>query len=176
MTNQYLATYLIDHLAGSVAAIELLEDLEAVYADTALASFFAELKTDIEADRQELQALMNRLQIVESQARMVIAWLTEKCVELKLRLDDSSRGPLRLLESLEAVGLGIQGKLGMWHALSAAALDFPPLQRLADYERLAQRAEEQRRRVEVVRLESAKAAFAAERYYNSVEGSRPMSL
>lgn len=163
MTNKYLATYLIDHLAGSVAALELLEDLKAAYADTALAGFFAELQTDIASDQRQLQGLMDRLQIVESRPRKVSAWLTEKFIELKLHLDDRARGPLRLLESLEAVGLGIHGKLAMWHALNAAAEDFPPLQGLVDYERLAQRAEEQRRRVEVVRLEAAKAAFAAER-------------
>jgi hypothetical protein len=55
VTNQYLATYLIDHLAGSVAALDLLENLKAAYADTALANFFAQLQTDMEADRKELQ-------------------------------------------------------------------------------------------------------------------------
>jgi hypothetical protein len=44
--------------------------------------------------------------------------------------------------------------------LKAAAEDFPPLQGVVDYERLARRAEEQRRRLEIVRLEAAKAAFA----------------
>ena len=56
MTNKYLAIYLIDHLAGSVAAIELLKDLEAAYADTALAGFFAELQTDIAADSMTASA------------------------------------------------------------------------------------------------------------------------
>ena len=163
MANEYLATYLNDHLAGSVAAIELLEHLEAAYADMEIARFFAELQGNIAAERRELHGLMDRLQIAESRPRKVSAWLTEKFIELKLHLDDSARGPLRLLESLETVGLGIHGKLAMWHALNVAAADFPPLQGLVDYERLAQRAEEQRRRVEVVRLEAAKAAFAAER-------------
>ena len=31
MVNEHLATYLNDHLAGSVAAIELLEHLQAAY-------------------------------------------------------------------------------------------------------------------------------------------------
>ena len=83
--------------------------------------------------------------------------------ELKLRLDDSARGPLRLLESFEVVGLGIHGKLALWRALNAAADVSPELQGLLDYERTVQRAEEQRCRVEVVRLEAAKAAFAAAR-------------
>jgi len=39
----------------------------------------------------------------------------------------------------------------------------PKLQGLLDYERMAQRAEKQRCRVEVVRLEAAKTAFAAAR-------------
>ena len=39
----------------------------------------------------------------------------------------------------------------------------PELQGLLDYERMAQRAEEQRSRAEVVRLEAAKTAFAAAR-------------
>jgi hypothetical protein len=136
VTNQYLATYLIDHLAGSVAALELLEDLKAAYGNTALANFFAQLRTDIAADREELQVLMDRLQIVETPPRKVIAWLTEKFVELKLRLDDRARGSLRLLESLEVVGLGIQGKLAMWHSLNTVAVDSAPLRGLVDYERL----------------------------------------
>jgi hypothetical protein len=164
VNNQYLATYLIDHLAGSVAALELLEELKATYADTALTNFFTQLQTDIAADREELQTLMDRLQIVESQPRKAIAWLAEKSIALKLHLDDNARGPLRLLESLEAVAIGIHGKSGMWQSLNAAAENFPPLQGLVDYERLARRAEEQRRRVEVVRLEAAKAAFTGARY------------
>ena len=158
MANDYLRTYLNDHLAGSLAALDLLEHLEAVYTETGLASFFVELRRDISADRNELQRLMNRLQLDESRPRKVSAWLTGKFTELKLRLDDSSRGPLRLLESLEVLGLGIHGKLALWRALGAAA-DSSPALRGFDYERLTRRAEEQRWRVEVVRLEAAKAAF-----------------
>jgi hypothetical protein len=101
---------------------------------------------------------MNRLQVDESRPRKVSAWLIGKFTELKLRVDDSSHGPLRLLESLEVLGLGIYGKLALWRALGAAA-DSSPVLRGFDYERLTQRAEEQRWRVEVVRLEAAKAAF-----------------
>lgn len=160
MTNDYLATYLIDHLAGSVAALELLEDLETTYAGTALRDFFVALQTDIEADQKELQLLMDRLQINESRPRKVAAWLAEKSIALKVRLDDKASGPLRLLESLEVVGLGIHGKLALWQALKAAAEELPPLRGPVDYERLTRRAEEQRGRIEIVRLEAAKVAFA----------------
>jgi hypothetical protein len=158
MANEHLGTYLNDHLAGSVAAVELLEHLEAAHAGTEMARFFAELRTDIEADRQELKALMERLHISESRPRKATAWLAGKFTELKMRLDDGARGPLRLLESLEAISLGVAGKLALWRALRAAA-EIAPQLREADYERLARRADEQRGRVEVRRIEAARAAL-----------------
>jgi ferritin-like metal-binding protein YciE len=75
-------------------------------------------------------------------------------------VDDSAEGALRLLEVSEAVALGIEGKRALWGALAAAAEAAPALQ-VADYARLARRAEEQRQRVETVRLGAARAAFTA---------------
>ncbi len=159
MAHKYLATYLNDHLAGSVAAVELLKHLETVYPGTEMARFFATLRDDIAADRQQLERLMHSLQIFESRPRKTNAWIAGKFTELKLRLDDRARGPLRLLESLEAIALGIHGKLALWHALSAAASVNSALRGILDYERLQRRAEEQRQAVEILRLEAAKAAF-----------------
>jgi hypothetical protein len=160
MVNEHLAVYLNDHLAGSVAALELIEYLRAARAGTALEAFFAELHTDVMADRQELEALMARLHIAESRRRKATAWLAEKATQLKLQLDDPAGGTLRLLEGLEALAVGIEGKRGLWQALAAVAEDEPELQG-NDYPRLIQRAEEQHRRVEVARLQAAKAAFRA---------------
>ena len=157
--NEHLATYLNDHLAGSVVAIELMEHLEATFAGTPVAAFVAELRADVETDRRELEALMVQLQIAESRTRKASAWLTEKFTELKLRLDDPAGGELRLFESYEALSLGIEGKRSLWLALSAAAADTPALQ-IVDYGRLIQRAEEQRSRVEARRLEAAKTALS----------------
>jgi hypothetical protein len=163
MAHEHLATYLNDHLAGSTAILELLEHLEAAYAGTELARFFAALRTDIEADRQELEALMDRLQITESRTRKASAWIAGKFAELKMRLDDNARGPLRLLESLEALDIGIHGKWVLWRNLIAAAEVAPALRGITDYEHLAQRAEAQLKRVELHRLEAAKTAFAETR-------------
>ena len=159
MANEHLATYLNDHLSGSIAAIELLEHLESAYAGKELERFFAELRKDIEADRKELERLMERLEIAQSRPRKAGAWIAGKFAELKMRLDDSARGPLKLLESLEAVELGINGKLALWRALIAAVEIAPALRGVLDYQRLAGRATEQIERVELRRLEAAKAAF-----------------
>ena len=159
MAKEHLATYLNDHLSGSVAAIELLEHLQGAYAGNELEHFFAELRNDIEADRQELKRLMDQLEIPQSGTRKAGAWIAGKLAELKMRLDDSAHGPLRLLESLEAVELGINGKLALWRALIAAAEVAPALRGALDYQRLAKRATEQIERVEAHRLNAAKAAF-----------------
>jgi hypothetical protein len=161
MANEHLATYLNDHLAGSVVAVELMENLEAAYAGTPIATFINDLRMEVEADQRELEELMSRLEISQSRTRQVSAWLTEKVTELKLRIDDSAQGNLRLLESLEALSLGIEGKKSLWLALAAAA-EISPQLRLVDYERLKQRAEEQRSRVELKRIEVAKVALRGE--------------
>jgi hypothetical protein len=161
MANEHLATYLNDHLAGSVVAVELMENLEAAYAETPIANFVNSIRIEVEADQRELQQLMSRLEISESRTRQVSAWLTEKLTELKLRLDDSAHGNLRLFESLEALSLGIEGKKALWLALAAAS-EISPQFRLVDYERLQARAEEQRSQVENKRIEIAKVALLGE--------------
>lgn len=155
MGNEHLATYLNDHLAGSVVALELLEHLESTHKGTPLESFFKELTVEITADREKLEALMSQLNISESRTRKASAWLTEKVTALKLRFDDPSDGDLRLFESLEALSLGIEGKRGLWLALSTVAEKTPSLQVLG-YQELIRRAEEQRSRVEEKRSETAK--------------------
>ncbi|HEV7681518.1 MAG TPA: hypothetical protein VGO68_05315 [Pyrinomonadaceae bacterium] len=158
MANRHIATYLNDHLAGSVVALELLDSLEAAHAESELGAFFKQLHADIAADQDELQNLMQHLDIAESRTRKASAWLTEKLTELKLRFDDPKDGSLRLFESLEALSLGIEGKRSLWIALMAAARESSPL-RILDYKRLTQRAQEQRARVETQRIETAKKAL-----------------
>src|SRR5215207_2089765 len=102
-----LSVYLNDHLAGSVAAVELLRHLETAHEGTDLATFATALRADIEVDQAELEELMGRLTIPRGAARRAIAWIAEKAAELKLAVDDSANGALRLFEGVEAVSLGI---------------------------------------------------------------------
>lgn len=160
MADKCIATYLNDHLAGSEAALQLLKHVERAHAGNPAARFAAELRSDITEDRRELEALMARLQVAVSGPRKLAAWLTEKMTELKLRLDDPGDGVLRLLEIFEAVSIGVEGKRLLWRSLATAAEGVPELAG-PDYRLLQQRAEEQRRRVETVRLEAARAALGS---------------
>ena len=159
MTNPHLSTYLNDHLAGSEAALELLDHLEAEHAGTPIAMLAAGLRQDIVADRRELEALMARLEIAQSGPRKATAWLAELATRLKLRLDDPQGGGLRLLEIFEALSLGIEGKRLLWRSLKTAAVYNPELQG-TDYQRLEQRADEQRIGLEPFRMGAAKGTFA----------------
>lgn len=160
MANKHLATYLNDHLAGATGALELLSHLEEAYAGTPLGAMLEQLHTDIEANRQQLEHLIERLQIDVSAPRKVSAWLGEKLVYLKLQLDDTTTGDMRLFEGLEALALGIQGQRALWNALAIASEAEPGLQGV-DYDRLIQSAEHQYRRVEEQRLEAARQALTA---------------
>lgn len=158
MTHEHLATYLNDHLAGSVVALELMEHLERAHRDAPVAAFLAELRAEVAADRDELERLIERLGARESLTRQAAAWFTEKIARLKLQLDSSAAAPMGLFEGLEVLSLGIEGKRSLWRALSAVAPSVPALQGV-DYERLLRRAEEQRGRVEGERLAAAAAAL-----------------
>lgn len=160
MANENLATYLNDHLAGAQGAIDLLESLEKSYQGTEVGGFVTILKSEIDSDRQELKALVLRLKLEESAVRKVSGWLAEKLGELKLFFD-SQDGDFPLFEAFEALSVGIEGKRLLWRALSATEHEVAGL-RGPDYERLIERAEDQRKRVEDERLKTAKKAFTEE--------------
>jgi hypothetical protein len=150
--RRHLTVYLNDHLAGSMVAVELLMALERTHAEIEPA--LAALRVDVEQDQMELKALMDRLNIPEWGVRKIGGWLAGKTTQLKMRIDDRPGGVLHLFESLEALSLGIEGKLALWRTLKAVA-DLSPDLACSDYERLMKRAIEQRSRAEALRLQSA---------------------
>jgi hypothetical protein len=134
-----------------------LAHVETIEAAEPFAPTISRVRAEIEADQQELEMLIGRLQISQSTPRQVVAWLGEKASQIKLRLDDPADGALRLLESLEAVAIGVQGKRGLWAALRAAAVSGLHEN---NYERLIKRADDQHRQLEAIRLEVARAVLA----------------
>lgn len=159
MSHDALTTYLNDHLAGSVAAIELLDHLLRLQAGAAGERVLAAVRTEVEEDQQVLQSVLRELGGKESRVRQAAAWLTEKLVRAKLRLDDPGTGELHKLEALEALALGIQGKAALWRALAAAGARLPQVRHL-DFAALEQRALNQFQRIDGLRLQTAPAALS----------------
>lgn len=162
MSDEFLAIYLNDHLAGALVAVELLQHLERTYAGHSVEQFATALRSDIEEDRRELRRLMSALGVAESRARQATAWIAERITLMKLRLDDWAAGDFRLFEALEALALGIDGKRALWVTLARIATETPGMS-LLDFDELISRAIEQRERVERRRLQAALGALVPAR-------------
>jgi hypothetical protein len=156
MKGTHLTTYLNDHLAGSVVALELLDYLTGL--EPTDRPVLAALRTEVEEDQVVLKQLLERVGGKESQLRKAGAWISEKLGQAKLRWDDPNTSDLRRLEALETLALGIQGKLALWRALSAIARQVPQLATI-DLPRLQQRAIDQFGRVDALRIQAAQAAL-----------------
>jgi hypothetical protein len=159
VTSKYLGIYLNDHLAGSTGGLELVKRAAGEHEGTPLGAFLAGLKTEIEADRRELEAIMDQLGVTANPAKQAVAWAGEKAGRLKLNGELRGTSPLTPFIELEALSLGIEGKRLMWTGLAAAE----PVAREIGPERLVRliaRAGEQREEVERHRAEQARIALA----------------
>ena len=154
-----LSSYLNDHLAGSVGALELLDRLIETYQGKPLEPFFADLRDEIDADQETLKKLIAELGEEESTVRKAGAWVMEKFSRGKIQLGGEGEERMGLFLALEGLALGIHGKRSLWRALAAAAETIPSL-RNQDYVTLERRAVEQHDRVEAKRLEVARDVFA----------------
>lgn len=156
--NDALDVYLNDHLAASAAAVELVERLRDNNEGTPLAAYMDVLGREIEADRTTLMEVMERLDVAPSKPKQVVG----KAIETlsRFRLSDRVTGDpdvTRLMET-ETLSLGIEGKLGLWRALSQVISTRPALTAF-DLPRLMSRAIEQRTGLEPYRLEAAAQAL-----------------
>jgi hypothetical protein len=153
-STRHLHTYLNDHLAGSVAALELLDHLVKRHEKNPLEMFLHDLRTEISADQETLRTLIRKLGAEESSVRKAGAWIAQKIGQMKIGPADAD-DRFGLLQALEALALGIAGKKLLWRLLGAIASDVPELQG-TDFRRLEMRAEEQITRVEAERLRTAR--------------------
>jgi hypothetical protein len=159
MNGKHLTSYLKDHFAGSVAAVELLDHLISSNRGKCDEQFFIQLRKEVAHDQDVLQGLLHNLDADKGPLRNTAAFLSEKLARIKLLLEDPSGGKLARLEKLEALALGIEGKRSLWRALLTVAEKIPALRKL-DLTRLGQRADDQHERVEVRRIQAARDAFS----------------
>lgn len=155
-----LGNYLNDHLAGSVAALELLDRMIEACEGKPLERFLRQLREDIHEDQGKLQELIEKVGASESAVRKAGAWIAEKLTRPKIDLGDGSKKEIGVFLALEALLLGITGKRSLWRALQSASKTVPALARL-DYSGLEKRAIEQCEQVEARRLEMARLVFNA---------------
>jgi hypothetical protein len=153
-----LDVYLNDHLAGSAAAVELVERIRENNEGTALAAHMEGLLGEIEADRDTLGVVMERLGVTRSTPKQAAGKVLEALSRLRLNEHITGTEEVTLLMELETLSLGIEGKLSLWRSLTEVTGSRPELAAF-DLAALAARAVSQRAGVERFRLEAAAAAL-----------------
>ena len=155
--QDYLATYLTDHMAGARFAMSLLSHMQGTYRTEPLGDFATKLLDDIEHDFAILQTIAERLETSSNPIKEAGAWLAQKASQLKLRC--ARDNPLGTFESLEFLSLGVLGKLKLWQVLATLAPTRPALQNI-DFNELASRAQRQHDELERLRREVGQMVFA----------------
>jgi hypothetical protein len=146
-----LAIYLNDHLSGSTVGVELAQRAAANNRGSGYGRFLDELAAEIRSDRESLLEIMRSLQVGVDRVKVSAAWAAEKLGRLKLNGRIRGYSPLSRVVELEALTLGVSGKLALWRALDQLEPDRPELSRakllelIARAERQLSSLEEQRR-------------------------------
>ena len=156
--DRLLEIYLADHLAASTAGVALSCRISQSNAATAVGHVLRRLVIEIEEDRRTLQAIIAELGFRESKAKNTLAWAGEKVARLKLNGQLRGHSPLSGIVELEALSVGVAGKLALWTSLKST----PALSgRLSGYDldQLAERAQRQRTEIEELRINAVRETF-----------------
>lgn len=155
-----LGIYLSDHLAGSQAGLELAKRARGANESSRFGAPLAQLTDEIEADRATLLEVMSAVDVKPVTVKQLLAWSGEKLGRLKLNGQILGYSPLSRVVELEGLLIGVSGKLQLWRALAVVARTDHRLDGF-DFTALANRAEDQRRRLEELHADAAGEAFGA---------------
>ena len=153
-----LSIYLNDHLAAATAGANLARRTAGNNAGTGYGPVLEEVANEIEEDRAALVDVMERLSVSHDRLKTALAWGAERVGRLKLNGRLLGYSPLSRLEEIEALSLGVEGKLALWRALRSTHVSDPRLADI-DLEHLIERARSQRRRLERQRVRAADEAL-----------------
>jgi hypothetical protein len=156
--ERLLEIYLADHAAAATAGLELARRAAGSNASSAFGEALQRLAGEIQEDRQTLKRVVAELGFRESRAKAALAWAGERAARLKLNGQLTGYSPLSRVLELEALSVGIAGKLALWQSLQALTHIRSRLPDL-DLEELAARAQRQRDEVEKLRRQAVSDAF-----------------
>lgn len=149
---QFLAIYMNDHLAGSAAGVEMARRTRGANAGTEFGEPLDRLCREIEADRENLESIMDELGVSRSRLKPALGWIGEKLGRLKLNGQLHGYSPLSRVVELESLILGTTGRIRLWRLLADLVGD----QTSADLPALITSAEDQRGRLEELQLRAAR--------------------
>src|SRR4051812_34268369 len=157
LDKKLLGSYLNDHLAGATVGLELARRARSQNRGTRFGPVLEQLATEIAEDRRTLEELMKALGVGKDRVKVTVGWIGEKAGRLKLNGRLFGYSPLSRLIELEALALGVSGKLALWESLRAVA-DLNPVLDELELDGLIDRA---RGQIEVLERERVAAAELA---------------
>jgi hypothetical protein len=145
-----------DHLAASLAALELARHAAANNSETSMGDRLTDLARELQEDRDALQGIMDQLGVGKDRVKLTLGWTAEKVGRLKLNGSLLSYSPLSRLEELELLLLGVEGRLLLCETLGR----LPQAEQLEpELEQLTVRARSHRQLLRRLRRQAASTAF-----------------
>lgn len=159
-SQSLLHLYLRDHDAASAAGVRLIGRCHRANVGTPLAAQLAELELEVEQEQQQLRRLMDELGVTPSRVKRALAIGGESVGRLVPNGHLWKYSPLSRVLELEALSAAVAGKLRLWQALSAVAVDDRRLEP-ATFEALEEAAQRQLESLTALHRLAVELAFAA---------------
>jgi hypothetical protein len=159
--------YLQDHLAGASAGTELAKRTAGSNSDNDYGPELARIAREIEEDRGALIEIMDSLGANRSHLKEAGAWVGEKLGRLKPNNSILSYSPLSRLIEIEGLMLGVSAKRSLWRALQERFGEELAGHHLSE---LLRRADDQRERLERLRLQAARDALGSAAWDSAATG------
>lgn len=155
---ELLPIYLNDHLAAATGMRELARRSASSNRGGDYFAVLAQIAVEVEEDRESLLRVMAALGVRPDRAKVIGGWAAEKLGRLKLNGRLLGYSPLSRVVEIEALLLGVRGKLALWTVLASLREREPRLAELGIDDLIA-RAERQAGELEEQRLSAAAEAF-----------------
>jgi hypothetical protein len=153
-----LGIYLNDHRGGAAGGLALARRSQRSNQGSPLGAELAAIVRDLEEDATTLTVIAARLAVPDNPIKRVLARAGELVGRVKTNGRFTTYSPLSRLLELEMLLAGIDAKRSLWRSLSTLVSgelsDF-------DFEKLQQRASDQRARLSPLHMQAARDALAA---------------
>ena len=117
-----LAAYLREHLAGSDAAIQVVDRLRLTHAGSHEGLLFASLFDEFREEREVVRLLLAQIDASPISVKRLAGQASGAVTALAA---GGERGDLALFRTLEGLSIGVQGKRCLWRALQSLLGDEP---------------------------------------------------
>lgn len=160
LDRESLMTYLNDHLAASIAALQLLERLVTTLREPSMVTTLRTLTDDVTAEQGLVRDIIAAGGGTENTMAQAVSWVGEKVARLKIGPGESDPSGLMLFEALEAISVGFWGRRCLWSTLAHLSREVTVPPGTIDFAALEARAEQHLTMLDALRLQSSSAALS----------------